>query len=76
MTAGTVTSPDTEPRPERAAGRRAGEVALWLLRGRTLIVLILLIIVFSLISPDFLTTVEPDHDDEARLGQRHPRRSG
>jgi erythritol transport system permease protein len=33
----------------------AGEVALWLLRGRTLIVLVLLIIVFSLLSVDYLT---------------------
>jgi erythritol transport system permease protein len=54
MTAGTVTSPDTEP-PRTRRRLTAGEIALWLLRGRTLIVLILLIIVFSLISQDYLT---------------------
>ena len=45
------------PPPETKPGRSmsAGQVALWMLRGRTLIVLILLIIVFSLISSDYLT---------------------
>ena len=43
------------PPPEAKRSISAGQVALWLLRGRTLIVLILLIIVFSLISSDYLT---------------------
>ena len=56
MTVETDAAPSAPP-PETKPGRSmsAGQVALWLLRGRTLIVLILLIIVFSLISSDYLT---------------------
>ena len=48
--------PKSESSPSKHRERMsAGQVALWLLRGRTLIVLVLLIIVFSLLSSDYLT---------------------
>jgi len=56
MKVGNTAAP--EATSSTAGARRrltAGEVALWLLRGRTLIVLVLLIIVFSLLSVDYLT---------------------
>ena len=56
MNVGSPAQPETTPslaKPRQ--NMSAGQVALWLLRGRTLIVLVLLIIVFSLISSDYLT---------------------
>ena len=57
MTAEIGTAPPAAPppAPDPRASMSAGQVALWLLRGRTLIVLVLLIIVFSVISSDYLT---------------------
>jgi len=56
MNVGSPAQPETTPslaKPRQ--NMSAGQVALWLLRGRTLIVLVVLIIVFSLISGDYLT---------------------
>lgn len=56
MSVETPATPKTTPSPDAPSGGLSlGQVALWLLRGRTLIVLVLLIIVFSLISSDYLT---------------------
>jgi erythritol transport system permease protein len=58
MNVGTdATAPTTAPKPAKRPGQQLnlGQVALWLLRGRTLIVLILLIAVFSVISADYMT---------------------
>ena len=56
MNVGSPAQTKSESSSVRARQRMsAGQVALWLLRGRTLIVLVLLIIVFSLLSSDYLT---------------------
>ena len=55
MSVETDAAPAAPPPETKGRSMSAGQVALWLLRGRTLIVLILLIIVFSLISSDYLT---------------------
>jgi erythritol transport system permease protein len=57
VSAETDTPPAAAPAPDPAPRRSmsAGQLALLLLRGRTLIVLVVLIIVFSLISSDYLT---------------------
>ncbi len=56
MNVGSPAQPETTPSlAKRRPTMSAGQLALWLLRGRTLIVLVLLIIVFSLISGDYLT---------------------
>ncbi len=55
MNVGSPAKPETTSPTEPRQKFSAGQVALWLLRGRTLIVLVLLIVVFSLISVDYLT---------------------
>ncbi len=55
MKVGNPATPETTSSASVRRRLTAGEVALWLLRGRTLIVLVLLIIVFSLLSSDYLT---------------------
>src|ERR1700712_5091441 len=56
MTVDTDVTPATNASPPpSASGRRSAKTALLRLRGRTLIVLVLLVIVFSLISSDYLS---------------------
>jgi len=56
MNVGSPARSETTASPARPRQQLSvGQVALWLLRGRTLIVLVLLIVVFSLISVDYLT---------------------
>jgi erythritol transport system permease protein len=57
MTDTDVAGRTTAPAPPQGEGRRraVGQVALLLLRGRTLVVLVLLVIFFSAISSEYLT---------------------
>lgn len=55
MTVGTPATPDSDVSAKPRRQLSGGQLALWLLRGRTLIVLVLLIVVFGLISADYLT---------------------
>lgn len=57
MNVGTAPRPQTDKAPPAkvSSRRSAGQLALLLLRGRTLIVLVLLVVVFSVMSKDYLT---------------------
>lgn len=50
-----VATPSNPSGMRPSSGINAGQVALWLLRSRTFIVLILLIVVFSMLSSNYLT---------------------
>ncbi|MFF5078396.1 ABC transporter permease [Actinoplanes sp. NPDC000266] len=48
-------SPAAPPEPTPEGNRALAKAALWLLRGRTLVVLVVLVIIFSTISSEYLT---------------------
>jgi len=55
MTDTDVAQPAQAEAPPAAPPPRSAKAALWLLRGRTLIVLVILVIIFSAISSEYLT---------------------
>jgi erythritol transport system permease protein len=55
MTDTDVAQPAQAEAPPSAPPPRSAKAALWLLRGRTLIVLVILVVIFSAISSEYLT---------------------